>query len=157
MHQASVLLRQILVLNDTVEFHTRRCLNTNETDLQAMQLLMQHGSMTPTELSERLHLSAAAVTTVIDRLVRREHAERVVHPGDRRRTLIRPIPAAAAEVLELIWPMIENSDAVVREMSAQEQAVVVRYLNGVAGSMRSFIEDLKGRLEAAESSIPLKD
>lgn len=157
VHPASVLLRQILVLNDVVEFHTRRCLNTNETDLQAMQLLMQQGSMTPSELAERLHLSAAAITTVIDRLVRRGHAERVVHPADRRRALIRPIPAAAAEVMELILPMIENSDAVVQEMTPQEQSVVVRYLDGVAGSMRSFIGDLQERLEATAPPTPLDD
>lgn len=145
MHEASVLLRQILVLNDAVEFHLRRCLNTNDTDLQAMQLLMQQGSMTPTELAKRLHLSAAATTTVVDRLVRREHAERVLHPDDRRRTLIRPLPAATAEVMELILPMITDSDAVIREMSPQEQEVVVRYLDGVGGSMRSFIGSLQER------------
>lgn len=148
MHKASILLRQILVLNDAVEFHTRRCLNTNDTDLQAMQLLMYQGSMTPTELARRLHLSAAATTTVIDRLVRREHAERVLHPDDRRRTLIRPVPSAAAEVMELILPMISESDAVIQSMSPAEQDAVVRYLEGVGDSMRSFIGDLQTRLAA---------
>lgn len=144
VHPASVLLRQILVLNDTVEFHTRRHLHTNETDLQAMQLLMRHGSMTPTQLAEYLHLTAAATTTVIDRMVRRGHAHRVPHPQDRRRTLIEPIPHASEQVMELIRPMIEGADAVVRAMPEESQQAVVDYLAGVSESMRDFIAHLTG-------------
>lgn len=142
VHPASVLLRQIFVLNDAVEFHIRRHLNTNETDLQAMQLLMRHGKMTPTQLSEQLHLTAAATTTVIDRLVRREHACRVPHPEDRRRTLIKPIPDASEQVMGLILPMIRDADSRVRTMPDEAQEAVIEYLEGVSDSMQAFIDHL---------------
>lgn len=151
LHEASLLLRKILVLNDRVEFHTRTHLDTSETDLQAMQLLMNSGELTPTQLAERLHLSAAAVTTVIDRLVHRGHAERVPHPGDRRRTLIRPIPAAAGRIMALIRPMIERSDQVAHQLEPAAQEAVVDYLAGIIDSMEQFVQDLTARTDADPS------
>lgn len=153
LHQASLLLRRILVLNDRVEFHTRTHLETSDTDLQAMQLLMNSGELTPTQLAQRLHLSTAAVTTVIDRLVQRGHAERVPHPGDRRRTLIRPIPAAAGKVMALIRPMIEDTDQVAQRMDPTEQDAVVDYLAGVIDSMERFVGDLAQRTEPDQSTL----
>lgn len=151
LHEASLLLRKILVLNDRVEFHTRTHLDTSETDLQAMQLLMNSGELTPTQLAERLHLSAAAVTTVIDRLVHRGHAERVPHPGDRRRTLIRPLPAAAGKVMALIRPVIERSDQVAHQLDPAAQEAVVDYLSGIIDSMEQFVLDLARRSDADQS------
>lgn len=140
LHEASRLLRRVLVLNDAVEYLARTQLETNDTDLQAMQILMNQGELTPTQLSEQLHLSAAATTTVIDRLVRRKHAERVPHPADRRRILIRPLPAAAEKVMNVIWPMILRTDEVVHDMSAPEQTAVTDYLRGVVAAMETFID-----------------
>lgn len=153
LHEASLLLRKIMVLNDRVEFHTRTHLDTSDTDLQAMQLLMNSGELTPTQLAQRLHLSAAAVTTVIDRLVQRHHAERVPHPGDRRRTLIRPIPAAAGKIMALIRPMIEDSDQVAQRMDPAAQEAVVDYLAGIIDSMERFVEDLSQRTEPDQPAV----
>ena len=66
MHPATVLLRQILELNEVMEFAMRREMSLNETDFQAMQHLIKHRSMSPGELAQFLHLTAAATTTVID-------------------------------------------------------------------------------------------
>lgn len=143
LHEASRLLRRILVLNDKVEFHTREQLGTSDTDLQAMQMLMHHGQLTPKQLAGQLHLSAAATTTVIDRLVNRGHAERTPHPEDRRRTLIRPLPDAAGEITRLIRPMIDNADEVVWSMEKAEQSAVLDYLSGIIGTMEAFIARLE--------------
>ncbi|GAA4283624.1 hypothetical protein GCM10022261_11550 [Brevibacterium daeguense] len=150
LHRASVLLRQVLVLNEEVEHRLQRQIDTSETDLRAMQHLMRQRQMTPTELAEALRLSTAATTTVIDRLVRRGHAVRAPHPADRRRTLIRPDRAAADRVMSVVRPLISETDSVVQEMPPPAQQAVVDYLEGVIAAMRSTIS----RLQSAVSGLP---
>jgi DNA-binding MarR family transcriptional regulator len=154
LHRASALLRQVLVLNEELEHRVRRQLDTSETDLRAMQHLMRRRQMTPTELAEALHLSTAATTTVIDRLVRRGHAIRTPHPDDRRRTLIRPERAAADRVMAVLRPLIQETDAVVQEMPSSARQAVVDYLESVIGAMRSTISRLQPEAGALLRQMP---
>lgn len=149
-HAASVLLRRVLVLNEVLEFQVRRRVDTSETDLQAMQHLMRHRQMTPTALAEALHLSTAATTTVIDRLVRRGHAERGRHPADRRRTLITPEPDAMESVMSILRPMIDDSEVLLHAMSPEAQDAVVDYLEGVVSAMVALISRLESDTESQQ-------
>ncbi|MGO1972150.1 MAG: MarR family winged helix-turn-helix transcriptional regulator [Propionibacteriaceae bacterium] len=142
MHRATVLLRDVLVLNDEVEFEMRKHLDTSETDFQAMQHLMRRGQMKPTELADALHVTSAGATTVIDRLVRRGHAERVPHPGDRRSVLIKPKEDATQSAMSVLRPMIDVTDAAVRQMPVEAQGAVVDYLESVVASMRDLLSEL---------------
>ena len=45
MHPATVLIRKVLVLSESMEFAVRRKMGLNETDFQAMQHLMKDPSM----------------------------------------------------------------------------------------------------------------
>jgi len=144
MHDASVLMRKVLVLNDVVEYQMRRAMGTNETDFQAMQHLMTKGPMTPSQLADALHITTAAVTTVVDRLVRADHARRVPHPLDRRSMLIEPKPQAAGQVMSKLMPMIRQTDQLVRDMEPGQQEAVVTYLAGVVQAMEQRIAELEG-------------
>ncbi|MGM0930066.1 MAG: MarR family winged helix-turn-helix transcriptional regulator [Actinomycetota bacterium] len=144
MHDASVLMRKVLVLNDVVEYQMRRVMGTNETDFQAMQHLMTKGPMTPSQLADALHITTAAVTTVVDRLVRADHARRTPHPLDRRSMLIEPKPHAAVQVMSKLMPMIRQTDQLVREMEPAQQEAVVTYLAGVVQAMEQRIAELAG-------------
>ncbi|GAA1360236.1 MarR family winged helix-turn-helix transcriptional regulator [Arthrobacter rhombi] len=140
MHPASVLLRRILVLNDTVEYRMRVHLKTNETDFQAMQHLLQSGPMTHSELAAELHLTTAAVTSVIDRLVRAGHVRRHPHPSDRRRVVVEPTESSVREAMAQLMPMIMATDALVRGMDHAGQHAVTTYLDGVVASMQDRID-----------------
>jgi DNA-binding MarR family transcriptional regulator len=59
------------------------------TDMKALQLLLQDGPLTPGELAARLKLTSGAVTSVLDRLERREMIRREPHPEDRRKVIVR--------------------------------------------------------------------
>ncbi len=143
MHPASVLVRHILVLNEVMEFIMRREMDLNETDFQAMQHLMKQRSMSPGELAKLLHLTAAATTTVIDRLARKGHITRTPHPTDRRRLLISPSEQSERAAMEKLMPMIMDVDNKVRSYDDGEQAVIVDFLGSVVASMSSRVEDLK--------------
>jgi len=59
------------------------------TDMKALQLLLQDGPLTPGDLAARLNLTSGAVTSVLDRLERREMIRREAHPDDRRKVIVR--------------------------------------------------------------------
>ncbi|WP_104088321.1 MarR family winged helix-turn-helix transcriptional regulator [Arthrobacter sp. GMC3] len=143
MHQASVLVRQILVLNEVMEFIMRREMDLNETDFQAMQHLMKQRSMSPGELAKYLHLTAAATTTVIDRLAQKGHITRTPHPTDRRRWLISPSEESVRAAMEKLMPMIMDVDNKVRRYDDGEQAVIVDFLSSVVASMSNRVAALE--------------
>jgi DNA-binding MarR family transcriptional regulator len=59
------------------------------TDMKALQLLLQQGPLTPGDLAVQLKLTSGAVTSVLDRLERREMIRREPHPDDRRKVIVR--------------------------------------------------------------------
>lgn len=149
MHPASALVRQVLALNETMEFIMRREMEINETDFQAMQHLLKLRSVSPSELSQMLHLTPAATTTVIDRLVAKGHVHRSPHPTDRRRWVISPSDESVQSAMEMLMPMILDVDQAVRGYEEHEQRVIVDFLSGVVDSMT-------GRITSLESEIEMK-
>lgn len=147
MHPASILMRKILVLNDTVEYRMRVHLKTNETDFQAMQHLLQTGPMTPSELAAQLHLTTAAVTSVIDRLARAGHVTRRPHASDRRRIVVEPTESAIREAMAQLMPMIMTTDSLVSGMDDAGQHAVTTYLNGVVEAMQERIDAMATHAE----------
>ncbi|RAN73502.1 hypothetical protein B5P43_30470 [Bacillus sp. SRB_336] len=155
MHRASVLIREILVLNEVMEFIMRRQMDLNETDFQAMQHLLKQRSMSPGELAQSLHLTAAAATTVIDRLVAKGHARRTPHPTDRRRWLISPSEDSIRRTMEKLMPMILEVDSKVRSYDDDGQRIIVDFLDGVVASMNHRVAVLEQ--ETGQPPTPTSD
>lgn len=139
-HDATQLLRELLDVTDDFERSLGDELAVNQTDLTAMQHLIAVGPLSPTALAERLELSTAAVTTVIDRLQASGHAYRVPNPDDRRGTLVVPEPASIGRAMSRIIPMVSAVDAAVREFSPDEQRIIVRYLRTVVDAYRGHAD-----------------
>ena len=57
--------------------------------------------MRPSALAEHLHIAARSATEVVDALEARGLVAREPDPDDRRATLVRPTPAADAELAEV--------------------------------------------------------
>lgn len=118
-------------------------LGLHRSDLMAMNLMSQaalHGkSMTPTDVSKKMSLSAAAVTALVDRLERVGHLVRHPDPDDRRRVrldvskqaetvsreMFRPLNAQLAEVMSTYTDdELELVDRVLTDLSAAVAKVV---------------------------------
>jgi DNA-binding MarR family transcriptional regulator len=56
--------------------------------LRALRVLMRHGVMRMSELSDHLHIAARSATEVVDALETRGRVERRPDPDDRRATLV---------------------------------------------------------------------
>lgn len=136
-HPATLLLREIIEVTDDFERALGHELAINHTDLTAMQHLISAGALSPTALADRLRLSSAAVTTVIDRLENVGHVSRMPNPDDRRSTLVVAAPDSVRSALGRILPMVADVDAAVRAFDEHEQQVITRYLSRVVESYRA--------------------
>lgn len=133
----TVLLRDILDVTEEFSAHLGRELTVNPTDLQAMQHLMMTGPLSPTELAQRLGISTAAVTAVVDRLAAVGHVSRVQNPTDRRGVLVVPAPESVEKAMGTILPMIAGIDGVLDGFDDTEQATIAAYLERVLTVYRS--------------------
>src|SRR5664279_570988 len=131
------LLRDILDTSDEFEQHLGRTLAVNATDLEAMEHLIMHGPLPPTELSRRLNISTAAVTAVIDRLIGVGHVTREQHPTDRRSVVVVPNPRSVETAMATLMPMIMGIDRVLDEFDDAEKMVIERYLDRVVTVYRA--------------------
>jgi len=74
-------------------------------------ILRDHGAMTPSELGERLIVTRATVTGVLDSLERSRFVRRSPNPADRRSLVVEITPAGLAVVGELRTIVHRNEKA----------------------------------------------
>ena len=70
----------------------------SESDVEALELLLDNGAATAGRLAELMGLTTGAVTRVIDRLEQAGYVRRVPDPADRRRVVVEPVPEKVAGV-----------------------------------------------------------
>jgi DNA-binding MarR family transcriptional regulator len=126
-------LRAAVTAADRVRQVIARRAGLTETDLVAMEHLLEE-PVGPGELARRLDVTTAAATGLVDRLVARGHVERHPHEHDRRRTTVEVTASGREEVLGHLLPMFVALDRLDRSFSAEERAVVERYLRGAVAA-----------------------
>lgn len=122
-----------------------RRLAINGTDLAAMgHVGAAQPPIGPGELSQRLGLSPAAVTEVVDRLETAGHLIRQRDTRDRRRVQLRPSDAAIVRVTAELAPLTGELDALAESFDEVERATIGRYLAGVLNAYTRFQQDRPG-------------
>jgi DNA-binding MarR family transcriptional regulator len=107
-----------------------RRLGVNRTDGRCLDIIDQRPGITAGDLAHALGLSAGAVTTVLDRLERRGFVERKRDPNDRRRVVVEPTEAANRAAWEAYGPLGEMGAPLIAELSDEDLAKVIRFLQG---------------------------
>ena len=82
----------------------------------------------PTELAQRLGVTSAAISGIVDRLVERGHVVREAHATDKRRTVVAATPTGREELLAYLMPMFIELAAADAALTEPERAAVLRYL-----------------------------
>jgi len=152
VHPATSLLRDILDLTTEFERHLGRELTVNPTDLAAMEELIRDGALSPTDLSRRLGLTTAAVTTAVDRLTAVGHVTREPNPADRRGVLVVPSPDSVRKAMGTLMPMIVGMDRVLSEFDEDQKETITAYLERVAEVYRDQLPE--PAVEQAPASGP---
>src|SRR4030081_3058399 len=73
-------------------------LGINSTDLECLDCVVLRGPLTAGELAEATGLTTGAITGVIDRLERAGFARRESDGNDRRKVLVRALPAVERRI-----------------------------------------------------------
>ncbi len=115
-----------------------RRLNLAASDVWALEHLFADGSLGPVALGQRLGMTSASVTALIDRLEQAGHVARRPHPSDRRRLVITATPRAEEAAYDALAPFFTELEAAGKSLSPEERIVVKRYLDRVLAAMRSF-------------------
>jgi DNA-binding MarR family transcriptional regulator len=108
----------------------------SESDVEALELLIDAGAATAGRLSELMGLTTGAVTRVIDRLEQAGYVRRVPDPADRRRVIVEVVPEKVAAVAATMARVGEKGAAEIGHYSGAELAVINDFLTRMADITR---------------------
>ena len=103
--------------------------------------LRDHGAMSPSELGDRLIVTRATVTGLLDSLERRGFVRRTANPTDRR-SLVVEITPTGLEVLQEVRTIIHhNETAWMRVLSEEELHTYIGLLHRIQDSVAASDEE----------------
>jgi DNA-binding MarR family transcriptional regulator len=113
-----------------------------DADLDCLDVLVRHGSMSPTELSRRTGIHAATMTGILARLERdgwivRERAE-----NDRRGVVLAPVPDRVREIFGHYGGMDSALGEILGDYSEAELEVIIGFLERCTDAGRRATEEL---------------
>ena len=108
----------------------------SESDVEALEVLLDTGAATAGRLSELMGLTSGAVTRVIDRLEQAGYVRRVPDPADRRRVIVELVPEKMAAVEAAMARFGEKSASEMGRYSDDELAVINDFLTRMAAITR---------------------
>ena len=107
------------------------------SNLRALSVLMRHGAMRMSALSDHLHIAARSTTEVVDALEARNLVRRRPDPGDRRATLAE-LTEHGASVLDAIRAARGNeAERAFDQLSQEDQADLARILRTLSAALQS--------------------
>jgi DNA-binding MarR family transcriptional regulator len=104
-----------------------RRLGINSTDLECLDIIGMRGAVTAGDLATATGLTTGAVTGVIDRLEKAGFARREHDAADRRKVIVRLLPAVERRVVPLFEPMQQAMSAAIEGYSEKEIALLVDF------------------------------
>ncbi|MDQ2077864.1 MarR family winged helix-turn-helix transcriptional regulator [Marinimicrobium sp. ABcell2] len=156
IEEVLVALRRVIRATD---LHSKRLVKTASVtgpQLLLMQIVANKGDMTISELAREMSLSQATVTTILDRLQKRELIERVRSETDKRKVYPclthhgRKILSSAPTALQ------DNFVRKFRSLDEWEQSMIIASLQRIAEMMDAKDIDASPFLDigALDRSIP---
>ena len=98
--------------------------------------------MTSGDLSQRMGLSGAAITYLVDRLIESGHIHRDSHPADRRKVILRYSEPGLDTARSFFNPLGVYTHAALNDVSDADLAAAHRVFTALIAAMRSFQTDL---------------
>ncbi|GIJ48181.1 hypothetical protein Val02_50670 [Virgisporangium aliadipatigenens] len=147
MQQLIAALQQFTVESDVFVDVFARAHGLGRSDLNAIMWISTGARdgrpLTVGELAQRLSLSPAAATALVDRLERVGHVERAREPGDRRRVTVKMNDKALELATAFFVPLRGHMDAAAEGLSdedlARTAAVVRRMMAAVIAAREAAL------------------
>ena len=153
-----VALRRIIRATDLHSRQLSKVSGLTSPQLLILQLLRQHAELTVGEVAQRVSLSQATVTTIIDRLEKRALVKRERGSSDKRKVYVYLTDAANAVLLDAPKPLQESFVQQFQDLHDWEQTMILSALERVAYMMDAQHIDASpvldiGRLDRTDGSL----
>jgi DNA-binding MarR family transcriptional regulator len=128
----------------------------SESDVDALELLIDTGAASAGRLSELMGLTTGAVTRVVDRLEQAGYVRRVPDPADRRRVIVEVVPEKISAVQETMDRVGDKGAEEIAHYSDEELAVINDFLTRMADITReeaTALRDAPGSSPAGPSDF----
>ena len=129
-HPVLVLCRHLSREMDLFDDAAAAALGVGRSDLRALNQL-EHGPLTPAVIADRLGLTRAAVTSLVDRLAASHLVVRKPVATDRRTTLVELLPDTWTAFARIYRPLGERVHAAAGTLPAHEQDVLLAALQAL--------------------------
>ncbi len=129
---------QLSLLNHHVGAHV----DLKDVDLDCLDLVVQHGPLSPSLIATRAGLHPATLTGILDRLERAGWVARERDPADRRGVLIRARNRRNSELVHLYSGMNASMDALCARYTEQQLETIADFLQRTADAGRHASEQL---------------
>ncbi len=117
-----------------------RPLNVSAAGGLVLGILRDRGPISPSELGERLIVTRATVTGLIDSLEARDFVRRTPNPDDRRGLLVAITPAGLAVLQELRTIVHRNEKVWLSDLSDGDLRGYIGYLHRIQDGLASIPE-----------------
>jgi DNA-binding MarR family transcriptional regulator len=138
-------LRDYRASEQAMRRRTRSSMGMGEKDLLALRYLFEAEAagkvMKPKDLGDKLGITSASMTTLIDRLVESGHIRREPHPTDRRALILKATPGSDQEVRHTLGGMHRRMLDAACALSPDESQVVVNFLQHMREALDTIDED----------------
>jgi DNA-binding MarR family transcriptional regulator len=98
--------------------------------------------MTSGDLSQRMGLSGAAITYLVDRLIESGHIRRDSHPADRRKVILRYSEPGLDTARSFFTPLGMHNHTAMKDLSDADLAAAHRVFTALIAAMRRFQTEL---------------
>lgn len=126
-------LRRYRTAESASQRRAREALGIGENAMAALRVLVDADAAGRTvnakQLAERLGITAASTSALVDRLVRTGHVERRPDPTDRRGVILSASGPAMRRALLVIDDLESRTLGVADRLSAEDAAVIVGFLD----------------------------
>lgn len=98
--------------------------------------------MTSGDLSQRMGLSGAAITYLVDRLIDSGHIRRDSHPADRRKVILRHAEPGMNTARSFFTPLGQHTHDAMTDLPDADLAAAHRVFEALLAAMRRFQAEL---------------
>ena len=145
-----IALRRILRATDSYARDLAQSAGLTAVQFRALQLIAEKGHCTATEISQRMLVSQATVTALVDKLVRKGMVTREKSHTDRRQTNITLTELGRATVDNAPDPLQQQFVKKFKALEDWEQSMIVASLERVATMLNAADIDASPVLDSRD-------
>lgn len=115
-------------------------------DLECLDYVAEHGSVTAGEISKRSGLTTGAVTGLIDRLETTGFVRRKPSESDRRKVLVVAEGESIRRIEAMYLPVVDAMQKTVAAYTPAELELIARFLEEASSASQAAIEHIENQV-----------